>query len=553
MVNKWRIECSRKCLCVLGLCVFLFTHTLYLNQVPGLHFDEAWSANYAAQIATAGFPWNLEAMSPYTAPWVHWITAFFFKVFSINLFTFRAVGVLFSLLGAVLLSGALKLSSHPRAAAALPWILAVFVPSVTNHRFFIEITTFHVFCFGLLCFGLALSSVPEKDIGPKNKTLSAQSLFLVLFAPKGLTGSLSAKQGFRTASSFLILVSIFFGVTSHILFLAPTLALLLLIVFTQKELNSQQRTLITLLSLLFLPYFIRIALTLPEKDKAIALLVMNGLFLVWVSFFKGRIPFSDLWKHRILRVIKILTIPSLGYLLFFSQGDWSVLFTQGWIKYSFLRPFSIFLTLAISAKLILNSFRTQTDFESKLTLWFTLTLFILELIILKPTTRYYETGFLFLAVLLTIDLTRKSKFPSLLLFLAFLVLNSLQLSLNYLSVGRAGLGRNQVFGTFFLKDRSTDHLSKWELIQYLIDQGCGLEDIQSENSRLMESLKFLSIGDWKLTSPKRPCTIGGSIDSFGGFKASPITIQIKPAASEVSQSESTALDSYQVVPLQKRE
>src|SRR5689334_18590359 len=90
-----------------GLIFFLVTHLVLLDQVAGLHFDEAWAANFSAQIAHLGLQNGLAAMSPYTAPWGHLWASLLFKFFGISLFVFRLSGVLLCLAGLSFLSLAL--------------------------------------------------------------------------------------------------------------------------------------------------------------------------------------------------------------------------------------------------------------------------------------------------------------------------------------------------------------------------------------------------------------------------------------------------------------
>src|SRR3989338_2888053 len=99
----------------LGVLVFGAAHLLFLADVPGLHFDEAWSANLAADIAGGG-PWR--AQSAYTRPWAQYLAGFAFELFGTNLFAFRLVQVCSSMLGVALLGLAVWRAGFKKATLA---------------------------------------------------------------------------------------------------------------------------------------------------------------------------------------------------------------------------------------------------------------------------------------------------------------------------------------------------------------------------------------------------------------------------------------------------
>ena len=176
----------------LGCGILFFNHLIFLSQVPGLHYDEAWAGNFAHRIAADPGFWPLQAMSPYTSAWSHAWAALFFKIFGTSVFSYRLAGVLLAIGGILLLSRALYIIGEKRAASFFPGVAGLIPALLVNHRFGIEITTFHVFCFGLLGWSLAIW-VTTKDR--------------------------------KFAAFFGLGLAVLLGVTSHILFLAVVLAL----------------------------------------------------------------------------------------------------------------------------------------------------------------------------------------------------------------------------------------------------------------------------------------------------------------------------------------
>lgn len=134
----------------LGLLLLAWIHFEALGVYPGLHFDEAWAMNYAWRIVNEPGFWPLTAMSPYTAPWTHYWAALWMKILGPSLLVFRASQVTLSLFGLL----CLHLSLPRGSRFFFPWALFLLPGLLLNHRFAIELTGFHVLCFGLLAFGL---------------------------------------------------------------------------------------------------------------------------------------------------------------------------------------------------------------------------------------------------------------------------------------------------------------------------------------------------------------------------------------------------------------
>jgi hypothetical protein len=274
-----------------GFFAYFLTHSLFLSQVPGLHYDEAWAANFSALLASGKLGFPLEAMSPYTVPWSHWISAFFFKVFHPSLFWDRFSGVLLSAGGVFLICLSLIREKKLRAASLFVWISAFSLALILNHRFCIEITTFQVFCFGLLTYGLV------------------------------------SKRG------WIIVTSILLGITSHILFLAPALATWLTLRLHTQTYTRSQRFWTMTTCLCLLPFLLRVYWKIPEKEKSIALLMLNGVLILDALLPVLGNKMIQTLKQPFLGIAAVLSLPCFAFLLFFAEGHWSVRVNHGWIAH----------------------------------------------------------------------------------------------------------------------------------------------------------------------------------------------------------------------------
>lgn len=462
----------------LGLLCFFLTHSLCIYEVPGFHYDEAWAAHFSHQIAAGELFWPVHAMSPYTFAWSHWITACVFRIFGTSLEIYRLTGVFFVFLGLLCLCCSLCLWGEKKAALLLPWLFAFFPTTVMNHRFSIEINTFHVFCFGLLSLGLSLAYLTDL-----------------------------AEVRRRRIAFLFVFLGIFFGVTSHILFIAPVIALWVILLLYEKKILFYTRFI--LLSLL--PFFISILLNIPEKEKGIFLL------LIWFFAFSGiGIKFFLRWRKKIIFFLFMLSLPSVGYILFFSIGHWNTLFNMGRIEKPLLIWVGFCSWFFPLIALFLKSISSLKKYYL-IGLWFMLTLLWTSLIIIKQTPRYYELGLVCFLIVISLILSQSIHQKTWILpFLSFMISGAFQIKENYLEPGRTvgaveSSFQQQILGHFILRDSSTDFLSKQFLVRFLEQRGCTLKDIHCEDTRTWHALLFLSHSDWKknkfLQCPYSPLSI----------------------------------------------
>jgi hypothetical protein len=307
--------------------------------------------------------------------------------------------------------------------------------------------------------------------------------------------------GFVYRQWFLMSIAIFMGITSHILFIAPALALWATRRLKPDPLTLQERRWIAAICVALLPYLLRVYLKIPDWEKAAALIALDVMILMDCLFpwMGNQIP--NRAKTILFRLALCISIPSFLFLLFFSEGHWNVLFNYGWIAHPIWIGWSWALLLGWIGY---GFFRSDRDFRN----WLILSLLLISLISTKPTARYYETGFLAMALMASLAIERVRLSYAFLFLGGFAMLSSFQLWQNYFEVGLQQLGQERYFSFYIPRDNSSDFLPKQDLARHLGEHGCRFEDILSGDSRILEGLRFLAIGDWPIQSESGSCTYG---------------------------------------------
>jgi hypothetical protein len=444
---------------LLGFALMIGTGLCHVSQVPGFHFDEAWAANYAYRIFSEPGFWPVEAMSPYTHPWAHYLTAIFFRFFGVNLFVYRAAGVAMNVAGAFFAWAALWRTGEKKAATVLPFVLALFIPFLLNERFSLELTSFHILCFGVLLLGTQL-----------------RSIIIVFFAAV-------------------------FGITSHILFLAPVLGALAVWGFRSGRWQGTHRAIVLLTAIGLWPFLWKIFREIPEKDKAIFLLASDTLVIFFVLVFEQMPRAIRRSRETLQWAIGIISLPFYFYLIFFSEGHWSILSTNGRISHPWLLALSIPMTV-IGLIYLIRKYR-QTKWQpgqQRFWSWFLYTVFFLGVLAVKPTPRYFDIAFFFIAIGISILLAHQKK-VTVLIFMGLFAITSLSvLEFDYLQPGLRGLVVDRSYHFLIFKDNSADPLPKQNLARFLGDKGCAYSQVSTADPRLNEALLFLSHGDWPIST-----------------------------------------------------
>jgi hypothetical protein len=469
-----------------GWLVLIAAHAFLLAQVPGLHYDEAWAMNFASRIAFEKGFWPLTAMSPYTAPWTHYWAALWLHAFGPSVFVFRASQAVLSLGGLFLAS--LALPKHVRKVFPLCCLL---LPGLwLNHHFAIELTGFHVLCFGALLYGLR-----ERWFG------------------------------FAAAAALL-------GATAHILFYGVALALLGTVLLERIPLGKRARVGALVFFSLMALYFVRVAMLIPEKGKAGALLLSSVAACALLAAHAERwgIWRAPVWK----RLLGLASLAFLFNLLFFGQGLWTATIYTGFDLWpnlhgvglaSFLVQWMVVAGACLAA--LLHARReVRTAFLAMCV--------VMGTMMLKPAPRYFELLLVAQAALLALWagnalewFERPRALPRLALQVMFLLFLTNGAVLCMQKLGNAtelGIFDNDLHFLAF-KDSARDFIDKQSLARFLGGSGCRPGDIRTGDPRLMEELAALALGDWPVNrnavcpfaSVARARDEGVTGESFGEF------------------------------------
>lgn len=451
---------------LLGILLFLYEQLSHLDLVPGLHFDEAWAANFAVRIATEPGFWPLHAQSPYTMPWAHYFAALWLQIFGISLTVFRASQVFLALLGWIGFAYSLFLVKRSRLVCYLPWLLLIFPGILVNQRFAIELTGFHVFCAGQLAIGLACHQRYEM----------------------------------KSAARLICLLSILLGVSAHVIFLALPFSLFFLRLSYYESLHQAfsktDRKWIASAALLLIPFFARIFVGVPEKGKALALVIGMAIFAIWVllggPFWQRFVALSSFFKYAFYLVSGVFLFNAL----FFLEGHWGVLQQIGelQVNYFFGLGLVLFITLFF---LQLGRDKISTDMQIYVR-WSLILCLFLGCLMLKPAPRYFHLAF-FPLILIGAHLLLGLRPIWRVFFVGFLTVHlGASVTANYFLPAVYGNQVDQPLRVLFFKDSSRDFLSKQHVARMLGDLGCGMDRVESDDARVVEALRFLQHGDWHL-------------------------------------------------------
>lgn len=450
---------------------FWLTHALWLAQVPGLHYDEAWAGNFAARILEGGGSFlPFTAQSPYTAAWGHYAGALAFKLFGVSLFVFRLSQALWVWVGILLGGWALELRSGRRAGVAFVWISGFSLAMVLNHRFAIDVNTFHVFCLGLLAWGLAIRERYAR----------------VGLAVAGLAGWL--------------------GVTSHLGFLGPLLGLYGA-AYLRGPWGRRERAFVVGFALLLLPRFAQVLVAIPEKDKAVALIAVT-VAAAALGWYQPKVIRSRafLWAREHLKAPALVLLVTLfAVFLFFWEGHWTALFFMGGLHARWLVGASALLVLVLLVSRlqergsVFRGGRTERDLRD----WFLATLVVMAALMTKPAGRYFETCFVLFSAVLALVLSSLPPLKARLWLACFVLVSALALEENYLRPGREFRQDERDVRALVFRDSTADTLPKQAVVGFLAENGCGPAVTIAADPRIDEALKFLARGDWEVEH--RPC------------------------------------------------
>lgn len=452
----------RRLWALLGYLTYFFTHLFQLSSVPGLHFDEAWFAVFARRIAFEPGFWPLYAMSAQTRPWSHYWSAFIFRILGDSVWVYRTSCIALSFLGVVFIAEGLKRSGRFYASAFFPWIAALSPALVLNHRFGIELTSIHTFCFGAIIL---------------------------------LSTSMERKNSSRTAQIFFVAAA-WIGVSSHVLYLAVIAAW----VICDWVQGRHYRREWTWLGILQIPLALQLLLYFPEKDKATLFAVSTGLLLIGAPL--TQLMTRTIAKHfsPIKKTIMILGLAPTLITLFLWEGSWQILFQLGNLHFTALVGIALIVSVTLAVQALKKELRKglSKGQRSKVNEGLVLDLknwgfFIVCISVCliavapKPTGRYFETALLSVAIFLSLSFeafeSRHRQFFSVLLLGA----QAGVLGFNYFlpAMNHSYLDRGYRF--LFFHDSSRDFAP-------VLDSNtlrCSRDQIHAEDSRIHQILDFL--------------------------------------------------------------
>lgn len=423
-----------------GWAVLILVHLLFLRSIPGLHFDEAWAMNHSLRIMGGEF--TLQGMSPYTGPWTHYVGAFFLFLLGPSLFVFRLSQVCLSLGGIYLLQRAMRAYGKEEGARWLPWMIVLLPGLWMNHRFAIELNTFHVFCFGACMLAL----------------VKERYFFLVVF--------------------WLL------GVTSHILFYAMGLAFVGACLWQGVKLEKYAKYILFAFVVL-VGFFLRVYLDIPEKGKALTLLA--SAFTMPLLLFVGYRPRwaqEGAWWW----ILGLAGIVFLANAFLFLPGFWQLAITKGTEEW---RGVIFVLVIPLIAWLSFLGFR---ELPVMARASFILGVIFFGIMMIKAAPRYYELIMLSLAAMASVGISLPQMKKWRVFILTVLTASTLWYGARYFTLPAA----RAELRWMFLKDSSRDFLSKQKLAEVLGGWGCRLSDIRHVDSRVREALQALEPGDWPL-------------------------------------------------------
>lgn len=446
-----------------GTATCFLWHSFLLGQIPGLHFDEAWAANHAWRIAYEPGFWPWQAMSPYTVSWTHYVGALFLRVFGTSVLIFRLSQLTMACLGIFLLSLAWQ---HWRiqgdkkrigegvdfVTVLVPFLALFSIPLFFNHRFAIELTGFHSFCFGLFAYGIA------------------------------------------TQKQYIGAAGILLGVTAHALFLAVPLALCMNVFLWHPEKIKDYRKMGILVGVILLPFYAHIASQIPKPAKAYLLITLNVTVLVIMHK-------PNLLNNRYLNYVRrtffglaILAAAVFGInIALFLEGNWFVLKHIGAVSQPLLWgiglvPWLVFVAMGLRQARATFLPASENASEKRFLLFLTV---ILGAIMLTQAPRYYHLVFLSLVVWQSQVLQQLRISKRVFVFGTLACSQMLILWLNYFAPALTGKQVEHSFRFLGVKDSSRDFLPKRPALEFYAAQGCSPDIVQSADARIELAFKVL--------------------------------------------------------------
>lgn len=458
-----------------------FAQFYHLNDIPGIHFDEAWQGVFAHRIAYEKGFYPLTAMSDYTWPIVHYFLAASFKFFGPTLGVMRlTIGIIniFSLV----LTGALFVKiKRPHAALIFLMLGSILPLNVHLHRFYIETTFFFGLCFASILWG-AYFHFKQKAYG-----------------------------------TWLIAAAVLLGTLSHILFLSVYLALFIF-TFSRKE-NLKSRALLKTLGLLGVAFALMTMHMGLALKKITPILMTAGLFSVSALCFFPPNTFSFFGKKisAVLQSPKMLLLPCLAlpflFIFLFLQwnGFWPYAQATGQLEPRWI-PLNLLVLLFCLGFHWKNA---KHDFMlNQIFIFFIWVFAFTTALILKHAPKYFMVPSLLLCIYCALALERSFlKFPkwSAVLCVSFFLFNSFHFFQSYVLPFERGSTTSGEFRLWRFHDSARDFRPYQKAFTWLQSQGCTMQDLRILDARAQLPLEFLFLStsvDQKISTQNCPWSQG---------------------------------------------
>ncbi len=441
----------------LAFCAAVFTQTTHLLDLPGLHFDEAWQGLFAHKIAVISDFYPTTAMNSYTSPILHYVLAIVFKIFSPSLFTMRMFFAVLNLSTLALLTTFIYKVSNPIASAIFCIFWALLPLSYVNHRFYIELTSFHGFCLAILIWALYYFKKPW--------------------------------------SPFMIVFSILAGCYSHIIFITVYFSTLLISMrhFPLEVKSKKFQITVGSIALLLLPLTIRMAIDtkkLGPKALVVALMFMSLHFFGTKFTSKPLQIFSKIWNKYFF----ILSLPAFAIFSYFHfDGRWPLTQIHSSLPKEWL-PINaafLFLSLLFSFKIRQPNFYATISKRTFLTI-----LILVSILVLKQSPRFMTIPMIFCFLWLSIEISQyRLKTFQLVWMLLFVSWNLYSFFEVYQKpfLTRGTIDREVKIWPF--KENARDFRPFQKVYRWMSENGCAFQIEWVEDDRFKRAIEFLRLTD----------------------------------------------------------
>ena len=436
---------------------FYWIHWQSIFQVPALNYDEVRAGNYTHAIAFSPGSWPFHGSNSYTVVLASYWAAPFYKLFGGGILPLRLSGIISVFLGILLISVALSAIGKKSAARIFPFLVTFWPALFINHRYGIEANTFHVLCLGGLLWGLAKRNWP------------------------------------------VIALATVAGILTHPFFIAPALAILILILkkHRTKKLSLSDQNWILGLLVFFLFYFIQIGFLIPEKFKAIGLIALDlGLILCLMKRWPTNQFIAKQKKAFTFVSILFYIVSGIAtvFVLTYSSSFWSLQIATGLNDGVGLRSFELFLLALIFGSACSAFFiPVRNPLFLSLVQFFLITNFVCLLILIQPSSRCFELSLILLAVLVAWVLGEfRQKIKGIWIF-SWILLGCLQWNQHYLKPILEQRTERKLLRFLFVKGVTETYPSAQTTLSQIASQDCSLDGVPKPDLDLWrDAMVFLN-------------------------------------------------------------